>query len=373
MITKKVYDNEVIKLVKRIDKIYDFKNDFMFKHSLGNDQDPGSFYLLKLFIEGILNISCKSITILNPDLVVENIEDKDMLLDIRVQTNTGDYVNIEMQYSAFSKNQYQRFQIYGASLLSRQEKEGDDYQKNINHVYQIIFIDDIDKANLKLYDCYESRNEEGKLEKYNLLTRVYVQMPYINLIKKQKKLEEFSEIKKGIYIFENGITDDIIRLKEDNKVVEIMKEKIERFNQIIIRNTLNTIDDADAYEVRALYDEWKPDTYYEVGNRRQYDDNLYKCKQTHTSQSQYTLDLIPALWDIIAPDDPDLGTIDNPIPVPENFSSMVYVKGKYYLEDGVIYLMNSAQLEDGEEISLTYKPSALVGIYFKVVENKEEN
>ena len=227
MITKKVYDNEVIKLVKRIDKIYDFKNDFMFKHSLGNDQDPGSFYLLKLFIEGILNISCKSITILNPDLVVENIEDKDMLLDIRVQTNTGDYVNIEM----FSKNQYQRFQIYGASMLLRQEKERDDYQKNINHVYQIIFIDDIDKANLKLYDRYESRNEEGKLEKYNLLTRVYVQMPYINLIKKQKKLEEFSEIEKGIYIFENGITDDIIRLKEDNKVVEIMKEKIDRFNQ----------------------------------------------------------------------------------------------------------------------------------------------
>ena len=116
-------------------------------------------------------------------------------------------------------------------MLSRQEKERDDYQKNINHVYQIIFIDDIDKANLKLYDRYESRNEEGKLEKYNLLTRVYVQMPYINLIKKQKKLEEFSEIEKGIYIFENGITDDIIRLKEDNKVVEIMKEKIDRFNQ----------------------------------------------------------------------------------------------------------------------------------------------
>ena len=116
-------------------------------------------------------------------------------------------------------------------MLTRQEKERDDYQENINHVYQIIFIDDIDKANLKLYDRYESRNEEGKLEKYNLLTRVYVQMPYINLIKKQKKLEEFSEIEKGIYIFENGITDDIIRLKEDNKVVEIMKEKIERFNQ----------------------------------------------------------------------------------------------------------------------------------------------
>ena len=122
MITKKVYGNEVIKLVKRIDKIYDFKNDFMFKHSLGNDQDSDSFYLPKLFIEGILDISCKSLTILNSYQVVENIEDKDTLLDIRVQTNTGDYVNIKMQYSTFSKNQYQRFRIYGALLLlSRQE------------------------------------------------------------------------------------------------------------------------------------------------------------------------------------------------------------------------------------------------------------
>ena len=69
-------------MVKRPDKIYDFKNDFMFKHSLGNDRDPDAKYLLKLFIEGILGIVCKSITILNPDLVVENIEDKDMILDI---------------------------------------------------------------------------------------------------------------------------------------------------------------------------------------------------------------------------------------------------------------------------------------------------
>ena len=68
-----------------------------------------------------------------------------MLLDIRVQTNTGDYVNIEIQYSAFSKNQYQRFQIWGIIII----KTGN-YQKNINHVYQIIFIDDIDKAKLKV-------------------------------------------------------------------------------------------------------------------------------------------------------------------------------------------------------------------------------
>lgn len=217
-------------MVKRPDKIYDFKNDFMFKHSLGNDQDPDAKYLLKLFIEGILGIVCKSITILNPDLVVENIEDKDMILDIRAQLDNGDYVNIEMQSSAFSKNQYQRFQIYGASLLSRQEKTGDDYKEKIRHVYQIIFIDGIDKNNLKLYDKYESRNEEGKVEQYNLITRVYVQMPYINIIKKQKELKEFSELEKGIYIFENGLTDDIMALK-GHKVIEVMKNKIDKFNK----------------------------------------------------------------------------------------------------------------------------------------------
>ena len=155
------------------------------------------------------------------------------------------------------------------------------------------------------------------------------------------------------------------------KYNDIQNSRI-KLNDIIIQNTLNTIDDVDAYEVRVLYDEWKPDTYYEVGNRRQYDGNLYKCKQSHTSQSQHTPDLIPALWDIIAPDNPDLGTIDNPIPVPENFSSMVYVKGKYYLEDGVIYLMNRQGMNDGDEISLTYKPSQLIGQYFEIV-TKEEN
>ena len=37
-------------MVKRPDKIYDFKNDFMFKHSLGNNQDPDAIKILTLNI-----------------------------------------------------------------------------------------------------------------------------------------------------------------------------------------------------------------------------------------------------------------------------------------------------------------------------------
>ena len=56
-----------------------------------------------------------------------------------------------------------------------QEKKVKKY-RYINPVYQIIFINDIDSDNLQLYDTYQSRNKEGKLEKNNLMNRVYVQV-----------------------------------------------------------------------------------------------------------------------------------------------------------------------------------------------------
>ena len=185
--------------------------------------------LLKLFIEGILNIQCQDIKVLNPDLSRDHVEDKDMILDIRVTVASGKQIDIEMQNSSFSVSQRHRFQLYGAKMLTYQEKKGNKYQF-INPVYQIIFINDIDSDNLQLYDTYQSRNKEGKLEKNNLMNRVYVQVPYINVIKQYKELDEFSELELAIYIFANGITDDIMKLKEA-KVIGIMKDKMERFNQ----------------------------------------------------------------------------------------------------------------------------------------------
>ena len=185
--------------------------------------------LLKLFIEGILNIQCHDIKVLNPDLSRDHVEDKDMILDIRVTVASGKQIDIEMQNSSFSVSQRHRFQLYGAKMPTYQEKKVKKY-RYINPVYQIIFINDIDSDNLQLYDTYQSRNKEGKLEKNNLMNQVYVQVPYINVIKQYKKLDEFSELELAIYIFANGITDDIMKLKK-TKVIGIMKDKMERFNQ----------------------------------------------------------------------------------------------------------------------------------------------
>ena len=208
----------------------DFKNDILFKYLLHDDLDPDCIFMLKLFIENILNIKCDQISVLNPDLNPKHISDKDMILDVKVKTTDGDIIDIEMQNSTFSKSHYYRFWQYGAALLAAQKEKSRSYIETMHSVYQIIFIDDIDKDNLKLIDTYRSTNEDGIIEKYNLITRSYVQLPYINIIRKQKSLKKMSEIELALYIFKNGIDSDIIGLTNQG-VVKIMKKKLEMFNE----------------------------------------------------------------------------------------------------------------------------------------------
>ena len=49
-----------------------------------------------------------------------------------------------------------------------------------------------------------------------------------------------------------------------------------------------------------VFEEWQPDTSYSIGNIRQSDGELYRCKQAHTSQAIYPPSIVPALWEKIA-------------------------------------------------------------------------
>ena len=217
---------------KRRTKIVDFKNDVLFKFTLRDDQDPDCLYLLKLIIENIAGIECHSLKVQNPELNPQHVEDKDMILDIRVMNENGEICDVEMQNSSLDREQYQRFQIYGAKLLSEQQKRGDDYIEHIHPVFQLIFIDDLDTDNLMLIDKYMTRNDLGKVERYCLITRIYIYLPYINILKKEKQIGNFDELETAIYIFKNGLDDDII--KTGKKVVKIMEKKVEKFNEDMI-------------------------------------------------------------------------------------------------------------------------------------------
>ena len=156
------------------------------------------------------------------------------------------------------------------------------------------------------------------------------------------------------------------KIAAEKKKEQDIKDGNALLEQLATKSVLDNATDTEAYAMRYLYDPWEKDKDYKTGDRKRYGDNLYKCRQDHTSQEQYTPDLVPALWDIVGDD--ARGSKDNPVIVPEEVSSMEYVKGKYYLEGDTLYLMNRQGMENGETVSLAYKPSQLVGQYFEIVE-----
>lgn len=56
------------------------------------------------------------------------------------------------------------------------------------------------------------------------------------------------------------------------------------------------LDDEQAETVTPLFPYWDTDTVYAVGDRRQFNDLLYRCVQAHTSQEGWEPPNVPALW-----------------------------------------------------------------------------
>lgn len=55
-------------------------------------------------------------------------------------------------------------------------------------------------------------------------------------------------------------------------------------------------DDETALTVPYMFEPWKTENAYAVGDRIRYGETLYKCIQAHTSQDSWTPDITPALW-----------------------------------------------------------------------------
>lgn len=56
------------------------------------------------------------------------------------------------------------------------------------------------------------------------------------------------------------------------------------------------LTDETALGAMAIYPVWEIGKAYAVNDRRRYGDFLYKCVQAHTSQADWTPDVVPALW-----------------------------------------------------------------------------
>lgn len=216
--------------IKPRNRITDFKNDLVFKFMLSDLNDSRCYYLLKIIIEGITGIQCQELFVLNSELNPEHLSDKDMILDVRVKTDEGKLIDIEMQNSSLTKEVHYRFQIYGARMMDHQVNRGDIlYSENVHEVYTILFINDIDRDNLLLIDTYMPRNQLNHVRKYNLLTHHNVYLPFIDAVVREKGLKNLNALELAIYTLYHGITDDIMSL--NSEVVIMMKEKMDQFNE----------------------------------------------------------------------------------------------------------------------------------------------
>lgn len=118
------------------------------------------------------------------------------------------------------------------------------------------------------------------------------------------------------------------------------------------------LTDQEALQVKNLHKEWKVGESVEEGDRKQYGDLLYKCRQAHTTQADWTPDKTPAMWEVI--DEDHAGTQDDPIPYS---TGMQLYNGKYYTEDGSLYLCNR---DTGQAVY--NKLSDLINIYVVLAE-----
>ena len=134
------------------------------------------------------------------------------------------------------------------------------------------------------------------------------------------------------------------------------KEKLYLLRQMIVK-AAESLSDKDALEAIELFDIWSVDTDYAKDKRLRYNGTLYKVKQPHHSQADWTPDIATSLYEEVT--EPGQGDApDNPIPYNNN---MELFEGKYYSQYDVVYICTRST-----GTAVYNDLSDLVGIYVEV-------
>lgn len=124
---------------------------------------------------------------------------------------------------------------------------------------------------------------------------------------------------------------------------------------------ITTFTNNDALKVRDLFDNWSDciGQTVKTGRILRTVDGLWRVRQEHTVQAHYAPSIHTAsLYERIVKD--HAGTIDDPIPYAP---PMEIFNGKYYTQDGVLYLCN----RDSEQ-ALSHNLSDLINLYVTKVD-----
>ena len=138
---------------------------------------------------------------------------------------------------------------------------------------------------------------------------------------------------------------------------ELMSLKEER------RETIHALSDDAALIATELFEKWNPQKEYSEGDRFLYNGNLYRCKKKNPVNPTWTPDVVYDYYEPVAKPTEN-GSFERPITA---VAGMEYEIGKYYSDNGKVYICERQGSNAGDKITLHYLPSALIGLYFREV------
>lgn len=172
--------------------------------------------------------------------------------------------------------------------------------------------------------------------------------------------DDFEEIDTPEYYHEKSVINHVKRLQ---RAKELIKQNTKEMNSL-------GLSAVEALEVVDWYPKWGEDEGFKEGDtitkgtKFQFDGKLYAVLQDHTIMAHYEPSINTAsLYVEVTPDyneeGEEMGTLENPIPYEGN---MVLENGKYYSQDGVVYLCHR---DTGNPVY--HNLADLVGLYVEVV------
>ena len=226
--------------------------DYAFKRVFGRNGNEG---ILKDFLESILDIEIKDITIQNPEIPKNMRDSKIGILDVRAEINGKEIIEVEMQV----QNQYnidKRSPIYITKIYSDQLKEGDSY-------VEVKKVAVINILNFNYYERnsyhsvgrmkFENSKENEKVDMGYILEEQYVtddlEMHFIELPKFRKKNPDISsKLDQWLWLI-CGEEEKIKMAKNENEKIKEAKSELEKLEM--------SAEDRELYELRlkAIRDE----------------------------------------------------------------------------------------------------------------------
>jgi len=218
--------------------------DIIFKILFGDERNRD---ILADFLSAVLGfrVTKGAITLVDPHLARDNIDDKLGILDIKLRLKSGKYVNIEMQVGNL-KSIFKRVEYYIDNMVVRQMKGGDDYDKILPVVAIIVFKDTVLPETKRFHCEFGTLEKTEHFELHGLKAVHTLELPklpaggggkledWLTFIKSEKRedymavVQKSKPMRRALEVLEEASADQRVRDEYVYRVMAIADEKARR-------------------------------------------------------------------------------------------------------------------------------------------------